>query len=233
MNRQAPQSPAAVVTESGRTLMTRDQILDGQQVWQGIGGQQIGSIWGHGAYQAPDWSADWLHREATALLESWSRAEHGIGFDELDPESRGALEARLKREMRTNRYDAATGTLTVSDVRAAAIASVSEHYRRLFGGEESLAQLRESYALHDDAVVEREDLDRLNAFFFWTSWACATERPGETYTYTNNWPHEPLIGNVPTSSNVLWSVISVFALLAGIAGMAWFVASRRGGEDDP
>ena len=103
--RQAPPLPAAVVTESGETLMTREQILDGQQVWQSIGGQQIGSIWGHGAYQAPDWSADWLHREATALLDVWSRAEHGSGFEQLDAEERGAPEARLRRELRANRYD--------------------------------------------------------------------------------------------------------------------------------
>src|SRR6188472_3291102 len=75
--RQAPPIPDRVVTASGTTLMTKEQILDGQQVWQSIGGQQVGSIWGHGAYQAPDWSADWLHREALGLLEAWSLAEHG------------------------------------------------------------------------------------------------------------------------------------------------------------
>ena len=65
--RQAPPIPARVVTQDGREITTGEQILDGQQVWQSIGGQQIGSVWGHGAYQAPDWSADWLHREAVAL----------------------------------------------------------------------------------------------------------------------------------------------------------------------
>ncbi len=53
-----------MVAADGTVLMTRADILDGQEVWQSTGGQQMGSIWGHGAYQAPDWSADWLHREA-------------------------------------------------------------------------------------------------------------------------------------------------------------------------
>ncbi|MCC7012966.1 MAG: nitric-oxide reductase large subunit [Planctomycetes bacterium] len=231
--RQAPPLPEHVVTESGRELMTRAKILDGQNVWQSIGGQQIGSVWGHGAYQAPDWSADWLHREATALLEHWSRAEHGVAAAELGVDARGALEARLKREMRTNRYDASSGTLVVSDARAQALASTAQHYQQLFGGDEALAELREAYALHDDAVVDPRQLEALSAFFFWSSWACTTERPGVAYTYTNNWPHEPLVGNEPTSSNVLWSVVSIFALLAGIAGMAWFVAARRAGESEP
>ena len=89
--RQAPPLPERIVTDSGATLATREEILDGQQIWQGIGGQQIGSIWGHGAYQAPDWSADWLHREALALLDVWSAAEHGKPYSELDAEARGAL----------------------------------------------------------------------------------------------------------------------------------------------
>jgi nitric oxide reductase large subunit len=56
--RQAPPIPERVVTPDGTTLMTKDDILTGQKVWQSAGGQQLGSIWGHGAYQAPDWTAD-------------------------------------------------------------------------------------------------------------------------------------------------------------------------------
>jgi nitric oxide reductase subunit B len=225
--RQAPPLPERVVSDSGELLMTRESILDGQQVWQGIGGQQIGSIWGHGAYQAPDWTADWLHREALALLDVWSESEHGVPADELALEARDALESRLVRELRANRHDAESGTLTVTDARAQAMARTAAHYRALFGGDPSLDGLRESYALHDDAVTEEADLAALTQFFFWTSWASTTERPGKAYTYTNNWPHEPLVANVPTSGNVLWSVLSILALLAGIGAMVWFVASRR------
>jgi hypothetical protein len=163
--RQAPPIPTAVVTESGKTLITESEILDGQQVWQSIGGQQIGSIWGHGAYQAPDWSADWLHREATALLDTGSRAEHGGAVAELSAENRGMLENRLQREMRTNRLAPDTGVRTVSAARAAAIDATAAHYRALFGADAPLDGLREDYALHDDAVTDPEPLNRLPNFF--------------------------------------------------------------------
>ena len=58
--RKVPPIPLEVRIESGERLMTKEDILRGQQAWQSIGGQQVGSIWGHGAYQAPDWSADWI-----------------------------------------------------------------------------------------------------------------------------------------------------------------------------
>ncbi|HEY8514540.1 MAG TPA: nitric-oxide reductase large subunit [Candidatus Binatia bacterium] len=231
--RQAPPIPERVLSETGEVLMTRDDILDGQQVWQSVGGQQVGSIWGHGAYQAPDWSADWLHREATGLLERWSRAEAGVEFAAAPEATQEALRARLRREMRTNRYDPETGTLMVSADRAAVMREVARHYTALFGDDPALQELREAYALHDDAVPDAERREKLAAFFFWTAWACAAERPGSTASYTNNWPHEELVGNRPTSANVLWSVLSVTLLVAGIGALVWYKAFRDREEPLP
>ncbi|WP_437682174.1 nitric-oxide reductase large subunit [Sorangium sp. So ce131] len=228
--RKAPPIPERVQTPSGRVLLTKDDILDGQLVYQSIGGQQVGSVWGHGAYQAPDWSADWLHREAEALLSRWSAREHGAPFAALNEEAQAALKARLRRTMRESGVDPATGTLTISEDRALAVAETAAHYRALFGDEPALAALRERYALHTDAVPDEGRRDKLTAFFFWTAWACAAERPGTGASYTNNWPHEPLIGNVPTTANVFWSVVSVVLLLAGIGALVWYHAFRRSEE---
>ena len=104
--RQAPPIPSEVRTTDGRLLMTREDILTGQTVWQSTGGQQLGSIWGHGAYQAPDWTADWLHREATTLLDEWSVGAYGTPYAQLDEERQAGLKARLKRELRTPRSPA-------------------------------------------------------------------------------------------------------------------------------
>jgi nitric oxide reductase subunit B len=229
--RQAPPIPERVVARSGDTVFTQDDILTGQQVWQSTGGQQLGSIWGHGAYQAPDWTADWLHREATALMEMWAKREFGLPFAMLDAEQQGRLRARLLQEMRTNTFDDATGTVTISDDRRAAVRESSRHYTELFGGNPSLARLREDYAMQSVVISDPGRLEKLNAFFFWTAWAAATNRPNSIVTYTNNWPHEPLIDNRPTPANVLWSMASVILLLAGVGALVWWQAFRR--EEEP
>src|SRR5690606_1405832 len=108
IHQQAPPLPAAVVTSDGQTLYTRADMEEGRQVWQSIGGQQLGSIWGHGALLAPDWSADWLHREAVAMLELLARDEGAGSFDSLDASQQAALKARMQPELRTNTYDAAS-----------------------------------------------------------------------------------------------------------------------------
>jgi len=167
--RQAPPIPERVVAYDGTEVMTRDDILRGQQVWQSMGGQQVGSIWGHGAYQAPDWSADWLHREAESLLDVWSEKDHGKAYAALDVEQQAALRERLRREMRTNTYDESTGTIRISPARAAAIERTASHYMALFGTDPALAQLRSDYALHDDAVPDLARRQSMTDFFFWTS----------------------------------------------------------------
>jgi nitric oxide reductase subunit B len=224
--RQSPPIPERVVTPGGRVLFTRDRIQEGQRAWQSMGGQQVGSIWGHGPYQAPDWTADWLHREAVALLDAYAAERGRVRFSELTPVEQGGLRERLRREMRQNRYDPASGTLTVSEQRAAAIAATASHYEALFGDGPALRDLRSSYAIAEGAVPDPERRIAMAAFFFWTAWAATTERPGSAVTYTNNWPHEPLVGNHPTSANLMWSIISVVLLLAGIGAMVWFKARR-------
>ena len=83
---QAPPVPAQVVSDDGRTLFDGATIQNGQGVWQSLGGQEVGSIWGHGAYVAPDWSADWLHREAVYILDRWARASSAADYASVDPE---------------------------------------------------------------------------------------------------------------------------------------------------
>ncbi|MCU0305852.1 MAG: nitric-oxide reductase large subunit [Thermoanaerobaculales bacterium] len=228
--REAPPIPDRVLTDDGEVLFTGQDIRDGQNVWQSTGGQELGSIWGHGSYVAPDWSADWLHREAIHMISAWARAEHGREPDELDAETRASLEARLQGELRANRYDPATGDLTISPLRAEAVAANSAHYAALFGDDPSAAAEREAYAMRLNTVVGDERMKQLNAFFFWASWSCVTTRPGQEITYSNNWPPDDLVGNRPTSSLILWTGFSVVLLLAGIGVLAWYHAVNRSDE---
>src|SRR5215213_2959440 len=130
---EMPPLPAKVVTTDGAVLIAEGEIQAGQNVWQSLGGMEVGSVWGHGSYVAPDWTADWLHREATFILDTWSNQETGTVFDKRAAEDRARLTERLRGTLRANRYDAATGTLIVERVRAEAFAANLTHYRNVFG----------------------------------------------------------------------------------------------------
>src|SRR6185369_15307638 len=79
----APPIPREVRDAGGELLFTGEQIRSGQQAWFKAGGQQLGTVWGHGSYVAPDWSADWLHREATALEDIAATRDFGLAYAEL------------------------------------------------------------------------------------------------------------------------------------------------------
>lgn len=231
--RKAPPIPDQVVTEEGILLYTAADIKDGQNVWQSTGGQELGTVWGHGAYVAPDWSADWLHREAMFLLDLWAQREFQQPFASLGVEDSARLQARLQEHLRRNTYDPATGDLIVSADRATAIAANADYYRRLFNDDPGLAETREAYAMKDGTVTDPGRLDDLGAFFFWTSWACVTDRPGSDVTYTNNWPPDTTVGNVPQAMLHLTTGFSVILLIAGIGLLAWWYASHRDDDLDP
>ena len=92
---KAPPLYENINSSSQGVIYTKDDILDGQEVWQSIGGQQIGSIWGHGAYQAPDWTADWLHRELVNYQTIYSKNKLGKSFNDLSKQEKMLVKASM------------------------------------------------------------------------------------------------------------------------------------------
>ncbi|MCQ6276138.1 nitric-oxide reductase large subunit [Bacillus sp. V3B] len=225
-----PPIPDRVVTEDGTELITGQEIKDGQNVWQSIGGQEVGSIWGHGAYVAPDWNADWLHRESLFLLNKWGNAEFGSSYEELNEEQQAQLKARLTKEMRTNTYNKETKELIISNERVDAYRTLSNYYAGLFMDDPNFSELRDDYAIPINTIKDSGRMSDMNTFFFWSTWATATNRPGSDITYTNNWPNEDLIENKPTGEMVVWSVVSFVMLLAAVGALAWYYAVQRHNE---
>ncbi len=218
---EAPPVPERIVTPTGQAVVPDGSVSRGQNVWQAMGGMQVGSVWGHGSYVAPDWTADWLHREAVFILDEWARAEHSRSFSELKETEQAPLKVRLQQLVRKNSYDARTSTLVIDDARARAFRSNAEHFSRIF------SQGHEAYAIPAGAQSDPAKLEALNSFFFWTAWSAASLRPGDTVSYTNDWPHEPLIGNTVSGDALVWTGVSIIVLLAGIGAMAVWHASQE------
>lgn len=227
---KAPPIPVNVVNSSGKVLFTGQDIKDGQNIWQSMGGQEVGTIWGHGAYVAPDWTADYLHREAKFLLNKWSQEDHGVEFESLLPDEKAFMESRLQRFLRENTYDEKTGNLVIHNERYEAFLFLNEYYSGIFMDNPEFDELRASYAIAKNSIKSEDRMNKMSTFFFWASWACVTNRPGENITYTHNWPPDEQIGNVPTSDLILWTGFSIIMLLVGI-GIMIFVQARSREEE--
>jgi nitric oxide reductase subunit B len=227
---KAPPVPEQVVDKSGNVLFTGQDIKDGQNVWQSIGGQEIGSIWGHGAYVAPDWTADYLHMEAQYLLNKWSQENFGVVFEDLKKDEKATLESRLQTFLRVNTYDETSKKLVIERERYEAFLHIHDFYSKLFMNDPELKKLRADYAIAENTIRDEGRMEKMSHFFFWASWACVTERPGSDITYTHNWPPDEQIGNVATSDLILWTGFSIVMLLLGI-GIMIFVQARTKEEE--
>ncbi|AGC61057.1 nitric-oxide reductase subunit B [Mycobacterium liflandii 128FXT] len=199
--------PVAVVGESGETLFTGAQITRGQEVYQARGLMQYGSVLGHGAYLGPDYTAEYLRMAAEDVAAQWR--QEGVP----DPKE------RVVAEFRSNRYDPNTTVLVFTRKQAAAFDHIQRHYADYFGEKST------KYGLLPHLITSNADIHDLTAFFAWTAWAAAAERPGHSYSYTNNWPAEPRVDNGPTAPIVVWSVLSLVLLLGG-TGIMFAVYGR-------
>src|SRR5262245_36490574 len=203
--RDHPPVPGRIVSESGRTVFTAQDVVAGQESFLTFGLMQYGSIYGHGAYLGPDFTADYLHRQAVEMQRTYG--------------GNAAAEERVRRELRANRYDPATDVLTWPDAQAAAFDTLRTHYER------EILNRTESGGggLGPHAVSDPDTSRQIVAFIAWTAWTAAARRVGKPHSYTNNWPPEELVGNTLTQEAVVWSALSIVALLGGIGLLLTFV----------
>jgi nitric oxide reductase subunit B len=193
-----PPIPRNVVDPAGTVVFTGADVQAGQEIFLRNGLMEYGTIFGHGAYLGPDFTADYLHRAALDVQAYY-------GGSDSDKAKQQTI-----ADFKTNRYDAATGTLTYTAAQAKAFADLVSYYGTFF------AQPSTKTGLRPKPITDPEQIRQLTAFFSWSAWASSALRPGLQYSYTNNWPPEPLVANHASADAVVWSVISLIALLGGV-----------------
>jgi len=214
INDTKPPIPSVVAGPTGEPLFTGDDIRNGQNVYFARGGMHIGTIWGHGSYLAPDWSADYLHRMGLFLAarELGKTPEEAAAFtqkdfDALDGVTRGRLSTQVREEIKPNRYQARHDRLLFTANQAEAHQALTGYYTTLF------RDGADRMGIQPGVVRDAGEGKQIAGFFAWLAWAAGTLRPDKDYTYTSNWPYDPLVGNGPTPGSVIWSIVSVILLL--------------------
>jgi len=210
---EAPPIPDKVTGPGGSVLFTGEDIRDGQEVFLKYGLMDNGTIWGHGALLGPDFSAEYLHTLALHNATSIAQQRYGRPPDSLTPAQRAMVEAEVRTELKQNRYDPQTGVLAAGP----AYEDWFRHQASVWN--EYFSSPVRNGALRVRAISDPGELKRLSAFVAWTAWASVANRPGKTYSYTNNFPFDPVAGNTPTADAVLWSALSLVFLLAGTAAV--------------
>jgi nitric oxide reductase subunit B len=227
----APPIPKRVTDASGTTLFDEQAILHGQEVFLKYGLMEHGTLWGHGAYLGPDYTAEYLHRLAEMCASQRVQRQPGRAPGDPSPEEIEAAAIETARVLKQNRFAPASGTLVFTACEADSLRVQEREWDEYFRGGTAPPGLPASF------ITDTRELRDLNAYFAWATWATVANRPGKDYSYTNNWPYEPLAGNRPSSSTYLWSALSLITLLGGIGAILFafgkFDYLGWGGEKTP
>lgn len=200
------------IDANGGMVVSQNSILEGQLVFQRYALMNYGSMFGDGAGRGPDFTADALHRVATSMTQNYAE---GNDTSTLDADRLASIENRVRRELRRNTYDPARNVVIISDGEKAAFNELAAHYRDFFQG-------AGTESMHPVAYINDEtQIRNLTSFFFWGAWVCSALRPGHDYSYTHNWPYDPLAGNVPSWPITFWSVAGCMGLMLGLGGVLY------------
>lgn len=211
----APPTPEFTDRE-GRVVVSETDILDGQEIFHRYALMSYGTMFGDGALRGPDFTADALHHVGRYMREYHRRQfveEHQRPPDEVELQS---LANQVRDELRVNRHRAETDRVPLTDAQVYAFDRLVEHYQAVFNDPEYEQAFRPTGYITDPA-----QLRQLTAFFFWGGWVCVVDRPGFDFSYTHNWPYDESVGNVPTTANIIWSLIGILALFLGLGAVMY------------
>jgi nitric oxide reductase subunit B len=227
MYRSRAPIPERVIGPDGAVLFTSGDIQNGQDLFRKRGLMDYGTVLGHGAYLGPDYTAEALHW-MTESMRPADYATRSVG-------QQAAADAEIAQELRVNRY--ADGTLRFTAGQAAGWNSIVERYRKLFvEGQIERALPKGALLPHSegggDPVLEAAAAKQLAAFVTWTAWLSVAKRPEAAHSYTNNWPYDKAAGNTATAGSMMWSAVSVAALLFFLALILYFHQRYRLSAED-
>ena len=184
--------PDKVVGPDGQVVFTGADIVAGQQVFLRYDLMDNGTLWGHGAYLGPDFSASYLHQLALDAKAWLSQRREANQAKDLPTAQGEVLTAEVSALLAENRYSAATGILTFTQPEVDSFGKQIGQWQTYF------ATTTQNRGLPKKMISDPEELRQLTAFFAWSAWSASAHVPGETYSYTNNFPYDPAIGNGPS-----------------------------------
>ncbi|RLC04430.1 MAG: nitric-oxide reductase large subunit [Deltaproteobacteria bacterium] len=162
---------------------------------------------GHGSQRGPKFSAASLHIIAEAVGDTLARNDYGVAYQALDKLQKELIDVKTTHEIKPNRYDPATDTLTLTDAQVKGLERVVQHWSTTFKEGE------QRYGFLPNTIPDDEQRLPVARFFFWSAWVASTLRPGTDYSYTNNWPADRRLGNVATTETFFYSIAGILALL--------------------
>lgn len=216
---EAPR-PTKIVDQQGHTLVTKGELISGQAIYEKYGLTDYGSYLGNGSYLGPDYTAEALHHYLIGMRKYYAQDIYHKQLHKLNHVEIAVVKDKVMKEIRINRYSEKEDQLVLTPGQVYGLKYLQDYYKKEFVNNPKQVGLNENMIKqfqNDDYMVAGNKIEHLSQFFFWGAWLSSTDRPGKTFSYTNNWPYDVDAGNTLPSAGILWTAISVTLLIADLA----------------
>lgn len=216
---EAPR-PTKIVDQQGHTLVTKGELISGQAIYEKYGLTDYASYLGNGSYLGPDYTAEALHHYLIGMRKYYAQDIYHKQLHKLNHVEIAVVKDKVMKEIRINRYSEKEDQLVLTPGQVYGLKYLQDYYKKEFVNNPKQVGLNENMIKqfqNDDYMVAGNKIEHLSQFFFWGAWLSSTDRPGKTFSYTNNWPYDVDAGNTLPSAGILWTAISVTLLIAGLA----------------
>jgi nitric oxide reductase subunit B len=198
--RLAPPQPDRFISADGSVLMTGDDILAGKGGFQKADLMDYGSLYGMGSYYGEDYTASTLVRLGTATRENIAQSLHGMPFASLASDQQAAVTTAMQQDLKA--IDLTQAEVSLARPVAAAVASVRDEMAKALAVADPARGWTPAYSLDPQLAKQTAD------FLVFSALTTVARRPGAAWSWTENWPYEPLVGNTPTTNTFVWTWIS-------------------------
>src|SRR6185312_13689229 len=198
--RLAPPQPKSFITPSGTVLFTDEDVIAGKGGFQKADLMDYGSLYGMGSYYGEDYTASTLVRLATLTRDRIAHTRFGAGFKDLTPDQQAAVTSAMQGQLQ--HVDLTENEARIPDELGAAITELQKEIAP------SLTTVDRDRGWTPAYSLSVQDAQHTTDFLIYSALTTVARRPGHNWSWTENWPYEPLVGNTPTTNTFRWTWMS-------------------------
>ena len=204
---RAPPQPERFVDTGGALLMSADDILAGKAGFQKADLMDFGSLYGMGSSYGQDYTAWALIRLAGLVEARVAQAQFGKTFEQLPPDQQAAVRNTMREQLQ--HIDLTQETVRLPDALATAIVTLRGDIAKELAATDLDTGWTPAHSLNPAAAAHTAE------FLIYSALTTVARRPNVSWSWTENWPYEPEVGNTPTTNTFIWTWASFcFTFLA-------------------
>lgn len=186
-------------------------LKDNHAGFQKADPMDYGSLYGMGSYFGEDFTAEYLVQLAKEVQNNLALSHYGKPFGVITPDQQASVTRTMQAQLQG--IDLSKPQVVLPEDVAQAIRTLRQRISTALVTDDFAHGYTGARALDASSAAQTAD------FLLYSSLTTVARRPGKNYSWTVNWPAEPLVGNGPTPATFAWTWASFVLIFFAIGAI--------------